>query len=559
MPSFHRDKLVKSFLETSSPMVPFNPFADLQDPTYVTFKLDFFPDTGLSMPDDGYSMGGLFRKDSEALNDSIFSYSYYDSAASYLRRIGAPNRQAYLAIFHQLLYDIQTKAPWYFQTIAGLGELYKIDPANNYRGKDKELSIECLESIDLRMTLLADLYRNIAFDMENMREVLPINLRTFTMAVHVLEFRNFNTTFGIISDFYGNRATSGQANQQAEMDARRRNVYNQSNTSLFTGTLDNLNTLGNAINDRLGGMFTNMGDQAGNQPSVPIKSAFEAISVQTFYLRGCEFDFFSEAPPYLDTVSVKEMPEAVQRFKIKVRKIEKISSYSFDKYVISEIAKHSRLEPPNPGSLGISPNMSEPYFEEREQSGPRNQFFSEYRNSIFPENSSAAEFYNKQQEESDFLRRKPLERALGGIIRNATNAANQGINQVLGNITGGVLGTNPLGNIYDRPTFYERAREVLNDFLTPGTQITSNQQSAVPPSEVLQNISFQALNLDTTVGGNVFNGNVPSPGPGIGDENVFEGNPPATEPNLGDINVFDGSNNVPPNQVSPGNNVFGSK
>ncbi len=225
MASRHLDKLVKSFISGSSnPAGSFDPFADLQDPTYLTFKIDFFPDLGLSIPDDAYSSGGLFRK---MIQQDITNYGFYDSAAEYLARIGSPARQHYLEIFANLLYRIQEEAPWYFQSITGLGDLYKIDPANNFRGKDKVLTIECLESIDLRMSLLADAYRNLAFEVQGMREVLPINLRTFNMHIHVLEFRRFNTTFGVIADELAKtgRTVQGQANQQAALDAKRRNVF----------------------------------------------------------------------------------------------------------------------------------------------------------------------------------------------------------------------------------------------------------------------------------------------------------------------------------------------
>ena len=317
MASQHLDKLVKSFLSGSSnPLVPgFDPFYDLQDPTFLTFKIDFFPDGGFSVPDyTGYSSGGLFRK-ANALS-SLANYSFGDSAADYLRNIGAPNRQQYLEIFIRSLYDLQTFAPWYFQSISGMADLYKIDPAMNYRGKDKVLTIECLESVDMRMTRLADMYRNAAFDMQGMREILPVNLRTFNMAIHVLEMRRFNTTFGAIADAVAQRSLVGQNRQQQAIDATRKNVFSQGSTSLFKGTFDNIGGIASAVNNAAGGIFTNLGSQAGQDPNFMLESAFEAISVQTFILKDCEFDFFSEAPGYLDTVSVKDINEATTRFKI---------------------------------------------------------------------------------------------------------------------------------------------------------------------------------------------------------------------------------------------------
>jgi len=385
MPARHLDKLVKSFLTVGSDPTPtdlgFKPFNDLQDPTYLSFKIDFFPDLGYSVPDDIYSTGGLFR---EAKDQGV--YSFYDSAAEYLKRIGAPNRQYYLEVFTHLLRKLQEEAPWYFQSISGVADLYKIDPAINFRGKDKVLTIDCLESIDLRTTLLADLYRNIAFDLQGMREVLPINLRTFNMAIHVLEFRRFNTTFGIIADQLSPRATKGQDKQQEDIAAKRRNVFNQGGSSLFTGTFDNLNGLANNLNSQLGGLFTNLGQQAGQDYDTTVQSAFEAISVQTFYLKECEFDFYSEAPGYLEALSVKDIPEASHKFMIKVGKINKTGVYPFYNYVVSEYAKFSKVNTIAAGlksDLGRANIAPAPhYFEQTDPSNPPVRFPSPWLISV---------------------------------------------------------------------------------------------------------------------------------------------------------------------------------
>lgn len=504
MGSNHTDKLIKSFISGSSnPLTPYDAFSDLQDPTFLSFKIDFFPDMGSSIPDDQYSSGGLFRKKVDQLD-----YTFFDSAADYLYRIGSPARQHYLEIFANLLYNIQTKAPWYFQSITGLSDLYKIDPAVNFRGKDKVLTIECLESIDLRLSLLADTYRNLAFDMQNMREVLPINLRTFNMTVHVLEFRKFNTTFGIIADTLAKngRSTMGQNRQVDEIQARRKNVFSNNNSTLFSGTFNAAADFLTNANSQLGGIFSNTGSISG--PNIgSIKSAFEAISIQSFVLKDCEFDFFSEAPGYLDNVSVKEIPEATHKFKVKVGKIQKTAYYAFDNYVISEFAKFSKINPADikQSALGRSFNSSPEYFEETPYDSVDNppsdpySTFRDKRESIFPTEgnptSAQADAYAKALEDSAYLRKKPLERLLGGVIRNATRLANTSINNEIGEATGGVLGTSPLGNIYGDPAFIRGAANALNDFLTPGSQLGTNNVSAKPPTEILQNIKFETLKL----------------------------------------------------------------
>lgn len=528
MASRHLDKLVKSFISGSSnPAGSFDPFADLQDPTYLTFKIDFFPDLGLSIPDDAYSSGGLFRK---MIQQDITNYGFYDSAAEYLARIGSPARQHYLEIFANLLYQIQEEAPWYFQSITGLGDLYKIDPANNFRGKDKVLTIECLESIDLRMSLLADAYRNLAFEVQGMREVLPINLRTFNMHIHVLEFRRFNTTFGVIADELAKtgRTVQGQANQQAALDAKRRNVFPQ--PSLFTGTFDNLNGVLNNINNDLGGLFSYQPYGQGAVDTT-VKSAFEAISVQTFVLKDCEFDFFSESPGYLDNVSVKEIPEATHRFKINVGKIQKTSTYSFDKYVISEWAKYSRIDPNTikTTKLGRTFTSSDNYFDEIDwKAETSTEFWGSYREGIFPTNGdfdrASAEAYSTSAKESEFLRKKPLERLIGGLLNNAVGAVNSEINSVLGDATGGFLGRSnrpyPFGNVYGNVSSAARA---LNGFLDPTRQLRL-QGTEAQPGDVLRNIKFEALNLDTTLPKTSIFGQQNISDPVLNTKNIYEGN-----------------------------------
>ena len=119
-------------------------------------------------------------------------------------------------------------------------------------------------------------------------------------------------------------------------------------------------------------------------------SAFEAISIQTFVLKNCEFDFFSEAPGYLDTLSVKDISEATHKFKIKVGKIQKTSMYSFDNFVISEYAKNTFI---NPGEIVSSGSgrkepdtWVQPYFDQTSIGSINNKdsFYSNQREYVFP-------------------------------------------------------------------------------------------------------------------------------------------------------------------------------
>ena len=478
MASRHLDTLVRDFISgSSSPHVAYDPFKDLQDPTFMSFKIDFFPDGGLSLPTDAYSSGGLFRGSSES-TENIMAYAFGDSASNYLAKIGAPTRQAALQKFKDLLYRIQEEAPWYFQQVSGLAELYKIDKAINYRGKDKVLVIDCLESIDLRMSLLGDLYRLVAFDFQNWREVLPLNLRTFNMEIHVLEMRNFNTTYGLIADALASppRAFKGEDRQKELEKAQRKNVFGGPGSTLFSGAFQGISS---SVNNALGGLFTNLGDNAGNDASSNFTSTFEAVSVQTFKLKDCEFDFFSEAPSYLDTVSVKDSPEASFKFKINVGKIEKVGYYSFYDYVLSEWTKNVRT----PSTIKLEDgDYSVPYFEPYDKKtveGERPAIYQNYKESIFPTWRTQSKASAEAEDASDKLRKRPLENALSGLMRAVTPYATNAINDVLGKWTGGILGTAPLGNVYGERSFFQKAKDTLSDFLTPGTQLPDNASATV--------------------------------------------------------------------------------
>jgi hypothetical protein len=396
--------------------------------------------------------------------------------------------------------------------------------------------------------------------------------------------------------------------------------------SLFTGTFDNINNAVANLNSQLGGLFSY--NQAGSDVDPTVGSAFEAISVQTFVLKDCEFDFFSEAPGYLDNVSVKEMPEATHKFKIKIGKIRKTSTYSFDKYVISEYAKYSSINPNAIPSSDLGRGAlvtSAPYFDETAGTIANETYYAALRESIFSTdsvmpNKASAEAYTKAAKDSEFLRRKPLERLLGGLIQNAVGGLNNSINSALGNLTGGILGNRPLpfGNVYGDRRFLANSARELNGFLPAGNQLGSNRSAG----DVLRNINFQALNIDdrpptgnlfgqsflnrdgqfaeqpeltaknvyngslaqdasatvdnAVIKENVFKGIINIPTDNLGKENVFsqqqfvrtEGirdsniyyqTPRFPEDQVGNVNVF--NNNIPtptPNDEIGTSNVFGN-
>lgn len=491
------DKLTRAFLTGSSnPLTRFDPFADLQDPTFMSFRINFFPDLGIGALDDLYSSNGLFRPDGWSTR---FEYAYGDSAQEYLRNIGSPVRQHYHRAFTNMLWNLQEKAPWYFQSIQGLGDLYVFDMAQNFRAKDKVLTIECLESIDMRVSYMADLYRNFAFDLKNMREILPVNLRTFNMEIHVLEFRRFNTTFGVIADALSDRPFTGEDRQKAASSTRKR-VY--SPPVLGQGLFNNFVGIGQDIASLFGGIGGLFG--SSSFPLAEIESAFEAVTVHTFRLKECEFDFNSETMPYLDSVSVKDnSTEATAKFKIKVGQIQKVSSYPFFNFIIAEHISNTFLNPEYVKNLDI-PGQNTPlqdgarYIEPNEIRTIVENFFPGLRESIYPTGNigqgtdyKKADYavYREYKRDSDYLKIKPLERLLGGVLRNATNIVNAKINESLGEMTDGLIGTAPLGNVFGKPALVDRVRQGIRNFgLNLGSENQNSNETQENSSTSLGNI-----------------------------------------------------------------------
>lgn len=111
-------------------------------------------------------------------------------------------RQQMLEAFKKGLRFINEKCPYYFQSISGLDQLLKVDIKNLHKAGGKPqrmgtLNIDCLESIDMRIFALAELYRKAIYDYTYHRVMLPENLRKFRMWLVISEIRNIQLSYGI--------------------------------------------------------------------------------------------------------------------------------------------------------------------------------------------------------------------------------------------------------------------------------------------------------------------------------------------------------------------------
>ena len=154
-----------------------NTLLKYQDPTYLGFKLMFHFD----QPDSGL----------------LSEVEHPNTALGYLVRRGETERAGYLVSFIKLLKRINSECPWFFQQVDGLADAWKTGfNEAEYKpilAADRKITISTLdESVDLRMTALMDLYRKACFDFPNRREVVPRNLRYFSMSIYCYEARTFN-------------------------------------------------------------------------------------------------------------------------------------------------------------------------------------------------------------------------------------------------------------------------------------------------------------------------------------------------------------------------------
>lgn len=163
-----------------------------EDQTYLGFFIHFSPPI---LPSDyldfDYLPQGLLMVAGEP-----GTIAYNDSAISFLKRRKEPYRAAMMEEFREGILTIASKTPWMFTKITGVGDLWKIDPKNSWRTKEKKIVIDCLETLDLKMTYLVDLYRKASYDAAYMRWILPDCQRYFAMDIVVSEIRTMQNPGG---------------------------------------------------------------------------------------------------------------------------------------------------------------------------------------------------------------------------------------------------------------------------------------------------------------------------------------------------------------------------
>ena len=162
-----------------------------EDPTYLTF---FF-------------MFDYFSEESPLFNGE---------AENYLKNVVKDSEKAEsLANFKKILQRINSELPWFWQSVSGIDTTRQYGNMEEpWWGADKPaIEISCLETVELTVSGMIDLYKKAAYDFNRWVEVIPKNLRRFRMWVWVSEVRDFSTSsaskaFSALQEAGGNNVVS---------------------------------------------------------------------------------------------------------------------------------------------------------------------------------------------------------------------------------------------------------------------------------------------------------------------------------------------------------------
>lgn len=264
------------------------------EPTYLTFSLDFNFDT---VPD--------IEGQTDMINKSpLFAENTQDGAygcIDYLTNRGYPDKSANMKKFKNLLQYVTNETPWYFQSVKGLDKMWEqaTDMNFGYKANEIELEIDTLEAIDLRISNLAQLYRNSVYDMKYMRERVPDNMRWFTMDIWIAEFRNLRNT------------------------------------------LPPLVSVGNFTSVNLGSIGGLLGASSGDENS-STGNVLANFGYQKFKCRQCEFDFspsFAAGPDVGVGADAFSGGPNTNKFKIKIGFFEEESSFASGDSLTDDLSK----------------------------------------------------------------------------------------------------------------------------------------------------------------------------------------------------------------------------
>lgn len=189
--------------------------------------------------------GDGVNDDREATRKRVADNNFVSSAYNYLKRNDENERATLLQRFIELLSNIASRSPWYFQEVTGLDTA--IDRAEGFKsGKfvaddRKQITFTLLpDAVDDRIGTLIDLYRSVCYDWKQKREVVPSNLRKFDMGLYIFGSMIQNKNSNIL---HSRLALSGALREAEKLglgyDPKREIVSSAGRYEYSKSTLDN--------------------------------------------------------------------------------------------------------------------------------------------------------------------------------------------------------------------------------------------------------------------------------------------------------------------------------
>ena len=288
----NRDKNGENIVPTSANNSDYSAADAFQAGAFVT-DLDFF-------------YGTKFRVNNLIENRGAFPVTggvAYVGAEEFLS-IRSLKRSQMIKGFKNGLDYINKNCPYYFQSVSGLDQLLKT-PISSYHKDSKALkragtlTIECLESIDMRLSALAELYRKSVYDYTNHRIMLPENLRKFRMWMVITEIRNIQLKQGTLNDVL--------------------NPFSIPSVGKIAGAIDSFNSQTGLVDKAFGG---NKSDTITPYGSDPDLGSYEMMPyVWIYQFDQCEFDF-DETYPFGSSIDNKGGAAVSTKFSIHVGRVK---------------------------------------------------------------------------------------------------------------------------------------------------------------------------------------------------------------------------------------------
>lgn len=113
----------------------------------------------------------FFEFDSPLLNPAS---NKGESAERYFKSLGDEKRMKKVIEFRERIMHLIDQTPYLLRSIDGLSDIYDYNAKEIY--VEREITIKTYETLDLRISKLAELYTDIVWDFENQKRILPDNL-----------------------------------------------------------------------------------------------------------------------------------------------------------------------------------------------------------------------------------------------------------------------------------------------------------------------------------------------------------------------------------------------